>query len=689
MKKRILTFLLLVILCFSFSMPIYAEEGVGKAYTYNHKKSAVAVPDPYSVSEVLYGSLTGFNKPVDFIYKNEMLYILNSESNNVTVLDKDFNFLKNINLSKNGEEYKAGALRSLWIDNDGTMLFADSGKKIVIRTDKNGKVLAEYKGPDNEASKETEFVPYKVLTDYLGRIYILSDGEYRGIIRLESNGEFMSYFGAKTIEVTASVLLDTLWRNFMSDAQIENSARYLPTEYNNMTINDKGFLFVTSGSSSSENEYIVKLNSNGSNVLNGNEYGDFNLGRFGTTYYKTSFNAITVDNDGFITVADKTWNRIMQYSSEGDLLYIFGGKGSASGTFSQNSQLLSIDDKILIADAVNNSITVMEPTAFGRNVRQGYSLYEKGLFEESIAPWKEVLASAGNYEAAYVGIGKALQLKKDYKGAMEYFKKGYSKPDYSAAYQRYRSQVMRDAFPIAMTVFIIFSVLAVVIFSFYRKKHPKIKKPPLDKRGKISYLFYTIIHPFDGYSEMRYNQKGSTHIANILVFFWFMTEAIKFNYRGFIFNSNEPEDFSIFALIITTAGLAFMFCLSNWLFSTFFEGKGNFKNVWINFAYALVPMLFTSLIEVVLSNLLTLDESFFITYIGLFGTVYTLFLMFVGNGELHQYSFKKNILSVLASVVGVLIIMFVVFLLFNLFMQIKDFLSSVFAEIFYRINAGF
>lgn len=689
MKKRILSLLLSAVLCFMFLIPVNAEEGVGKAYTYNHKKAAVAVPDPYTVAEVLYGSAIGFNKPADFVYRNEMLYILNAEGNNITVLDKDFAFAGNINLTKDGKPYEAGALKSLWIDNDGTFLFADSGKKQVIRTDKNGSVIAEYKGPDNEASKETEFLPYKVITDYLGRIYVLSDGEYRGILRFEADGTFMSYFGAKSIEVTASVLLDTLWRRFMSDAQIENSARYLPTEYNNMTIDDKGFLFVTSGSSSEESEYIVQLNSNGSNVLGGSEYGDFNLGKFGTTYYKTSLNAIAVDDEGFITVADKTWNRIMQYSSEGELLYIFGGQGSAAGTFSENSQLLTVGDNILVADATNNSITVLKPTEFGANVRKGYTLYETGLFEESIEPWNEVLAEAGNYEAAYVGIGKALQLKKDYKGAMEYFKKGYSKADYSAAYQRYRSQVMRDAFPIAMTLLITVAVLAVIGFTLYRRKHPKVKKTPLDKWGKTAYLFYTVIHPFDGYSEMRYNRKGSTLIANILVFLWFMVEAIKFNYRGFIFNSNEPEEFSVFALLVTTVGLSFMFCLSNWLFSTFFEGKGSFKNVWIHFAYSLVPMLAASLVEVVLSNVLTLDESFFITYLSLFGTAYTLFLMLVGNGELHQYSLKKNIFSAIASAVGVLIMMFVVFLLFNLYMQLEDFVTSVLEEIFYRINVGF
>ncbi|MBR7133178.1 MAG: hypothetical protein IKD04_06555 [Clostridia bacterium] len=689
MKKRILTLLVLLLLCIGFALPISAEEGTGKAYTYDHNNTATAVPDPYTAQLVLHGNITGFDTPSDIIYKNQKIYILNSKGNAVTVLDKDYNRIDSISLTKNGTEYRLSVPESMWIDNDGTILFADSGKKLVVRTSASGEVLAEYTGPDNSEEEGTEFLPYKVLTDYLGRIYVLSKGEYRGIVQLTEQGKFMSYFGSKSVEVTAGVVLDMAWRKLMSKEQIANSARYLPTEYSNMTIDQKGFLFVSSGSSSSKKEYIVKLNSNGNNVFEGTSFGDFNLGSYGTTGFSTSFNAIAVDENGFVTVADKTWNRLMQYSSEGELLYIFGGQGNQAGTFQNSDRIAAVDDRLLVVDRVNNTITVLTPTGFGKKVREGYILFEKGLFEESIKPFEEVLSLAGNYEAAYIGIGKALQLKGDYKGAMEYFKKGYSREDYSAVYTRYRSALMRQYFPAVMTALIILAVLTVVCFKIYRKKHPKIKKPPLDKRGKISYLFYCMIHPVDGYSEMRYNQKQSTLISTVLIFLWFMVEAVKFNCRGFIFNKNEPQDFSIFTLLATTVGLSAMFCLSNWLFATFFEGKGGLKNIWVNFGYGLVPMLVTSVIDVILSNALTLDESFFINYINIFGMAYTVFLIFIGLGELHQYSFKRNIFSMLATVAGVLIMVFIIFLLFNLYIQLEGFIVSVLEELFYRINVGF
>lgn len=198
-----------------------------------------------------------------------------------------------------------------------------------------------------------------------------------------------------------------------------------------------------------------------------------------------------------------------------------------------------------------------------------------------------------------------------------------------------------------------------------------------------------MLHPADGHAEMRYNDKGSVTIATVLVFLWFLVDSVKFNLRGFIFNSNEPSDFSVFALLATTVGLSAAFCLSNWLFATFFEGKASLKSVWIRFGYGLLPMLVASVIDVILSNVLTLDENFFIHYINVFGMLYTVFLIFIALGEAHQYSFKKNIFSILASIVGVLIIVFVIFLLFNLYIQLEGFVVSVVEEAFYRFNVGF
>lgn len=70
-------------------------------------------------------------------------------------------------------------------------------------------------------------------------VYILAENQYRGIFKLTREGKFVTFFGSKSVTVDAGLLLDMFWRNFMTDTQIANSRRYLPTEYSGMAI-DRG-----------------------------------------------------------------------------------------------------------------------------------------------------------------------------------------------------------------------------------------------------------------------------------------------------------------------------------------------------------------------------------------------------------------------------------------------------------------
>lgn len=679
--------------CISVFSPltVLGSPGTGKAYTYDHKDQATAIPDPYEVKTVLNGDKFSFSKPVDMLYKGNELYILNGDtSGKIVVLNEDFTFNRFISFIKDGKPYKTQEPKSLWIDSDETILVADRSRKLVFRITPQGEVIKEYEKPKTDLMDEnTDYLPYKVITDRMRRIYIMSEGEYRGIIQLDKDGEFVSFFGAKSVAVTGTLLIDMLWRNFMTEAQIKNSKRYLPVEYNNMTIDDRGFIYTTSGSASQPSKYISKINSKGSDVLDSSgNFGDYNLGSFMGTWYKTNFKAITVDDYGYISVLDKTWNRIFQYSREGELLYVLGGNGSQEGTFSEITEIISKDDKLLVCDISLNNITVLKPTSFGKDIRKANLLFESGLFQESIQPWKSVLKQCSNYEAAYVGIGKSHYVQKQYKEAMKYYKLGYSKADYSQAFQRYRSQVMRDSFPTVMTFLVVALVAGTIILRLVRKKFGS-RKLVLDESGKILYLFHVLAHPSDGYQELRYNKKYSLFLANFLALSWFIIEACYFNYRGFIFNNNTPDDFNLVSLFATTVGMGMVFCLCNWLLSTFFEGKGGLKQVWIYFCYALAPVLAAMIIEIFLSRVLTLDESMFINYIHVIGLVWTVLLIMVAMGQLHQYSLSRNIFSLVASVIGIFVVLFLVFLMYNLFIQFKYFIESFVKELLYRSEVGF
>ena len=59
-------------------------------------------------------------------------------------------------------------------------------------------------------------------------------------------------------------------------------------------------------------------------------------------------------------------------------------------------------------------------------------------------------------------------------------------------------------------------------------------------------------------------------------------------------------------------GTIALFVLANWLMSTFFEGKGRLKEVWIYLCYATMPMIVHNILFVILSNVLTQEEGVFL-----------------------------------------------------------------------------
>lgn len=688
--KKILMILIAVAITVSSLISVAGAEGTGKAYTYNHRQEAVPIPDPYEVEQVIGGTGFGFNKPQDMVYNNHELYVLDSGNKKVVVLDRQFNPVRSIQFTRDGAEYSTMELRGLWVDAKGDIFIADRSKKIVFQTDPQGRVIREYGKPETDLMDEnTDFLPCKVMTDHLGQIYILAENEYRGIITINREGKFMGFYGSKEVSVNSELLVDMLWRNLMTDEQRNRTRRYLPVEYSNMSIDKKGFVYTVSGTSENMTELIRKLNSQGLNVLqNKGVFGDYHLGVSRGTWFFTNFNAIAIDEQGYLTVVDRTWNRIFQYSSEGELLYIFGGKGEQSGTFSAPEDIESMGDKLLVLDADYGNITVFRPTSFGTAVRTAERLYQDGRFQESIAPWNEVLRQNSNYEFAYIGIGKSLVVEKKYKEALEYFKLGYSHGNYSLAFKRYRSEVLRSNFSLIMFAVILIFIVFPMIMRFLRKKG-LVKKIVLDESGKLQYLLHLMVHPADGYDELRYNKKYSLGIANAILIAWFFITALNYNYQGFIFNYNDPNDFNVFIIFATTIGLMAVFCLVNWLLSTFFEGKGKLREVWIYSCYALLPLVTATALQTILSHYLTQDEGVFLNYLTTIGTAWTIILLVFAVQRLHQYTFKRNMASLFATVLGILVIVFLLFLMCNLYIQVKSFVDTVVKEFLYRIKTGF
>ena len=68
------------------------------------------------------------------------------------------------------------------------------------------------------------------------------------------------------------------------------------------------------------------------------------------------------------------------------------------------------------------------------------------MYDDSADTWQKVLELNGNYDLAYIGLGKSFLRQKKYKEAMEYFKLKRDRRDYSKAFKYYRKEWVEKNF---------------------------------------------------------------------------------------------------------------------------------------------------------------------------------------------------------------------------------------------------
>jgi hypothetical protein len=76
----------------------------------------------------------------------------------------------------------------------------------------------------------------------------------------------------------------------------------------------------------------------------------------------------------------------------------------------------------------------------------------------------------GNYELAYIGIGRSLLRQKDYEGAMEYFKIMRDDDNYSRAWKYYRKDWIENNLGYVIVILVVLGFIPAIV-----KKIKKIR----------------------------------------------------------------------------------------------------------------------------------------------------------------------------------------------------------------------
>lgn len=469
--KRLTGLLLAALFCCQGMYGAAAEPY--SSFTYAYSRGAVESPAPYSVERIVDRNDLGtaLIEPRDmFLGDDGYCYIANTGANTVVVISPEWELVTEIKtlVSGQGLEDMLKAPEGVFVDRQGVIYIADTGNRRIVMADREGTLLGIIPAVEDEVlnknGKAYDYQPSKVVVDNTGRVFVLSKNDFEGILEITPDGGFVGYVGTNQVQVSP---IEKLWRTFYTKEQLKKVAAFLPYEFSNICLDDKGFIYTTS-SSSSEEKPIKRLNPSGTDVLARWEYNNLPTGTF--------FIDVCVDDYGNYTAVDYKTGRIMTYNSDGYLLYGFGQMGNQRGTFKTPSSIETDGERLLVLDSGNNNITVFQKTEYSSLIQQAARQYTENRYQDSLDSWNRVLRLNTNFELAYAQIGKIYLRQGDYGEAADYFQRGNYRGSkatqlggYNEAIGQYRKQLIRQYLGVALTAVLVLAA-AVCVWKIVRKK---------------------------------------------------------------------------------------------------------------------------------------------------------------------------------------------------------------------------
>jgi len=645
--------------------------------------------------------------------ENANIYIADSGNDRIVILNQFYEAIATISSYKNekGQTLTLKNPKGVFVtdpnktaDGSSYIYVCDTDNKQIVIFDRNYQYVRTIVKPESEILTAEAFVPSAIAVDIYGRIFVVSTAAYEGVIVLSSEGDFTGFIGSQKVSYS---LIEIIWRRFQSQEVRETATLNLANPYNNITVDDDGFVYVTTAASKPEdmkNQFsaikskaaayspVKKLNSQGVEIMKRN--GFFDPGGEVDVDVKTvsMINDVAIGNQGSWTILDQSRSRFFTYDQNGNLLFAFGGKGDQLGHGSSlvgmTYQIVEEDGKetyrLISLDAAGTGakITIYDPTPYCDAIMT--ALYNENVhnYTASQKDWEKVLTLNNNFDLAYIGIGKALYNQGKYEEAMEYLESAYETDMWSKANSASSKDFMSD-----WLLVVVIGVIVVVVLFFkflgYAKKKNKATSLKVGKKTyweELLFAFHLVFHPFDGFWDLKHEKRGSVRGASTILAITVLAFFYQSIGRGYAFNPRGESNNLLVQIVLL--GVPFiLFAISNWCLTTLFDGEGSFKDIYIAAGYSLAPLPLFVILSTILTNVLAIESQGIVNLIVVIGYVWVGILLFFGVQVTHDYTMKKNFITVLGTIVAMLVIAFIVVLFFSLVAKMVTFVISIFTEI--------
>ncbi|GFI22197.1 hypothetical protein IMSAGC011_00970 [Lachnospiraceae bacterium] len=619
---------------------------------------------------------TSFVTPMDMaIGKDGNLYIADAGAHMIMVSTIDGDAVRMI-----GE----GTLQSptgVFVSDDNKVYVADKDAKKVFVYDLEGKLLNEYGKPESPIyGNNMDFKPIKVVANSTGTMYVICEGNMNGIVQISpvDGGSFLGYFGTNYTSLSPFQILQRL---ILTDAQRAQMLSNIPSTPTNLHIDEDGLIYtVTQGD---KDMALKKLNIAGKNLLDSDPYWADLPAAVTTGQYR---NMLVADSDGYI----------YEYNEEGELLFMFGGRddGRQRIGLCNKVEAIAVDyfDRIYLLDSDKKQVHIFIPTEFTNLLHEALYLFSKGRYTESKEPLEKVLQMNSMFDYANQAMGHAYLQEENYVEALKYFRLAKSAQGYSDAFWEVRNIWIRNYLVMAVAVIIAFAVALNLYKKRQRVKYGEDGAPTYFSQripllGNLKYSLYFMRHPFDGCYGVKREGRASLSCANTLLAAYIFISIIEKYFSGFLVKNVREGRYDILSDIGTVLVIFIGLTLCNYLVVTINEGEAFLKQLYCAYAYCLTPFIIIKPFVVILSNVLTYNEVFLISFANIIVLVWMVVLLLISVKEMNNFTVKETAKALALTAFTVLILSLLICIIYVLFSQVIDFISSVLREVVYRIGS--
>lgn len=627
--------------------------------------------------EAIYIANIGFANPSDiFIDDNDIVYI--ADKDNKCIIK--YNHTTHESIKIGGDELKGPT--GVYVTNEGHMYVADQVAKLLYRYEFDGvnyNLIASYGKPTGQNAslygEETEYIPTKVVVDSAGYIYITCQGNGNGIVKLNKDGEFISYYAPNKV---VRSIADRFAELFMSKEEKESANT--PKGTTNLAVDNRNTIY--SVIDTEKNVSLKKFNVNGQNILAGD------------TFFSDSYKDICVDEKGFIYAVDNSLEGVISViDPEGNLLFKFGNTVTVPENLGQfiSASGVDVDSKgnIWVIDSLGKTMQVFMRTDYANTVMNALLSYNAGIYDRAVLLYNQVLEMNSSFVKAYVGLGKIAQREQQFEQALEYFEIANYTSGYSEVFWELRDAWMSKYMLIAMIVII--ALLVLKIFHLYGKAYRKLAPMAVQrfftKIGKsklmeeLRYLGHIMRHPFDTFYEIKFKTRIRFRTAlGLFVFFVLMNIVCDYFITGYLFRTTGTGNLNFAFELLKWGLIIVIFAIGNYLVSTLQNGEGFFRDIFISTIYCLAPLILFKIPLSIVSNVLTYNEAYLYDLANTVLWGWSIFNILIMLKDIHNYKLGELILNIVLTAMAMIVIVLVFLVIYILSMQLFEFVFNLIRE---------